>query len=58
MELMDELARRRGQIAALPEQLPPEPLGRGPERHRTKRVAHLPQQHRQMGLKPPPVTVE
>ena len=37
-----------GQIAAVREQLPPEAFGRGLERHRTKRVAHLPQQHRQM----------
>ena len=58
MELMDELARRTGQIAATLQQLPPEALGRGLERHRTKRVADLPHQRRQMRLKSPPVTAD
>jgi hypothetical protein len=42
MELMDQLSRRLGQIATASEQLPPEALSRGAERHRTKRIAHLP----------------
>ena len=53
---MDELVGRAGQFAALMEQLPPEPLSRGLEGDRAKRVAHLAQQHRQMRLETPPVT--
>jgi len=58
MELVDEFLGDAGQRAALPQQLPPEPLGRGVERHRTKSVAHLPQQPRQMGLKPSPIVAQ
>ena len=53
---MDELASRTGQVAALMEQLPPEPLSRGLEGERAKRVAHLAQQQGQMRLETPPVT--
>src|SRR5208283_2986031 len=56
MELVDESARRRGQVAAMPDELVPEASGRGLERQWTKRVADLSHQHRQMGFKPPPIT--
>jgi len=52
MKLMDQLARCLGQIAAVTPQLLPETRGGGLERRRTKGVAHLAQQHRQMGFKP------
>jgi hypothetical protein len=55
VKLMDQLARRIGQIAAVTQQLPPETHGGGLERHRTKRVAHLAQQQRQMRLKTSPI---
>src|ERR1035438_1321810 len=55
MELMDEFPRRSGQVAAMTQQLPPKALRRGLEGHRTKRVAHLAQQHRQMHFKTPPI---
>jgi len=55
MELMDELARRRGQIPAALDQLTPEASGRGPERQWTKRIADLSHQRRQMCFKPPPI---
>ena len=54
---MDQLARRLGQMAAVTQQLPPEPGGAGLERHRTKSVAHLTQQHGQMIFKPLPIAV-
>ena len=57
MELADELSGGVGQIAAVAQQLPPEPFGGGPQRHRTESVAHLPQQHGQMSPKPSPITV-
>src|SRR5207249_1019684 len=56
MELMNELARRTGQLPAVLEQLRPELFGRRLERHRTEGITHLPQQHRQVRFKTTPVT--
>ena len=55
---MNELNRRTGQIATSPDQLTPEVLGLGLERHRPESVAHLPQQHWQMRGKTPPVNLD
>ena len=52
---MDELTCRIGQITAALQQLPPEALSRGAERHRTERIAHLPQQRWQMRFKTAPI---
>src|ERR1041385_3527819 len=48
MKLADQLPRGRAQISAPGEQSPPEIFGPGLERHRAKRVAHHPQQQKQM----------
>jgi len=53
---MDELACRRGQIAATPDELVPEAAGRGAQRQGTKRVADVSHQRWQMGFKPSPIT--
>lgn len=58
MKLMNELVRRRGQIAAPLKQLAPQASGRRLERQRTKRVADPPHQCWQVPLKSPPITTD